>query len=606
MVEVIFFGLATWFQNPLLRQERQQDMVEDISEDRNKERLSILRHSTSHVMAQAVQSLYPQAKLAIGPAIEDGFYYDFDLDKPLSADDLARIEIRMKESIELDYQFVREELPREEAVEFFKKRNEPYKVELIQDIGAETVSIYRHGDFVDLCTGPHLDSTGQIKAFKLLSVAGAYWRGDVKNKMLQRIYGTAFFSQEELDSYLGQLEEARKRDHRKMGWDLDLFSFHDEGPGFPFLHPKGMVVVNSMLDLWREEHKKRGYVEVRTPIILNKELWIKSGHWDHYKENMYFTKIDEQDYAVKPMNCPGHNLIYKSKQHSYRELPIRMSELGLVHRHELSGVLHGLLRVRAFIQDDAHIYCLPEQVKEEVKGVIDLVLHLYRNFGFSHYHVELSTKPEKHIGSDEMWAKAERSLQEALKDLEIGYKLNPGEGAFYGPKIDFHIRDCMGRRWQCGTVQLDFAMPERFDLDYVGEDGYRHRPVMIHRALLGSIERFLGILLEHYAGALPLWLSPVQVRVMTIGERFSEYAWKVERRLKDEDIRVEVDDRNESIAKKVRDAQVEKIPYMVIIGENEVKKGSVSVRTRSGEDRRDLNLEEFLEKLKEEIGNRVS
>lgn len=606
MVEVIFFGLATWFQNPLLRQERQQDMVEDISEDRNKERLSILRHSTSHVMAQAVQSLYPQAKLAIGPAIEDGFYYDFDLDKPLSADDLARIEIRMKESIELDYQFVREELPREEAVEFFKKRNEPYKVELIQDIGAETVSIYRHGDFVDLCTGPHLDSTGQIKAFKLLSVAGAYWRGDVKNKMLQRIYGTAFFSQEELDSYLGQLEEARKRDHRKMGWDLDLFSFHDEGPGFPFLHPKGMVVVNSMLDLWREEHKKRGYVEVRTPIILNKELWIKSGHWDHYKENMYFTKIDEQDYAVKPMNCPGHNLIYKSKQHSYRELPIRMSELGLVHRHELSGVLHGLLRVRAFIQDDAHIYCLPEQVKEEVKGVIDLVLHLYRNFGFGDYHVELSTKPEKHIGSDEMWAKAERSLQEALKDLEIGYKLNPGEGAFYGPKIDFHIRDCMGRRWQCGTVQLDFAMPERFDLDYVGEDGYRHRPVMIHRALLGSIERFLGILLEHYAGALPLWLSPVQVRVMTIGERFSEYAWKVERRLKDEDIRVEVDDRNESIAKKVRDAQVEKIPYMVIIGENEVKKGSVSVRTRSGEDRRDLNLEEFLEKLKEEIGNRVS
>lgn len=581
-------------------------MVEDISEDRNKERLSILRHSTSHVMAQAVQSLYPQAKLAIGPAIEDGFYYDFDLDKPLSADDLARIEIRMKESIELDYQFVREELPREEAVEFFKKRNEPYKVELIQDIGAETVSIYRHGDFVDLCTGPHLDSTGQIKAFKLLSVAGAYWRGDVKNKMLQRIYGTAFFSQEELDSYLGQLEEARKRDHRKMGWDLDLFSFHDEGPGFPFLHPKGMVVVNSMLDLWREEHKKRGYVEVRTPIILNKELWIKSGHWDHYKENMYFTKIDEQDYAVKPMNCPGHNLIYKSKQHSYRELPIRMSELGLVHRHELSGVLHGLLRVRAFIQDDAHIYCLPEQVKEEVKGVIDLVLHLYRNFGFSDYHVELSTKPEKRIGSDEMWANAERSLQEALKDLGIGYKLNPGEGAFYGPKIDFHIRDCMGRSWQCGTVQLDFAMPERFDLDYVGKDGCRHRPVMIHRALLGSVERFLGILLEHYAGALPLWLSPVQVRVMTIGERFSEYAWKVERRLKDEDIRVEVDDRNESIAKKVRDAQVEKIPYMVIIGENEVKKGSVSVRTRSGEDRRDLNLEEFLEKLKEEIGNRVS
>lgn len=587
-------------------------MVEEISEDRNlsedrnKERLSILRHSTSHVMAQAVQSLYPQAKLTIGPAIEDGFYYDFDLDKPLSADDLARIETRMRESVARDYQFVREELPRKEAMEFFKKRDEPYKVELIQDIGAETVSIYRHGDFVDLCTGPHLDSTGQIKAFKLLSVAGAYWRGDVKNKMLQRIYGTAFFSQEELDSYLDQLEEARKRDHRKIGRDLDLFSFHDEGPGFPFLHPKGMVVINSMLDFWREEHKKRGYVEVRTPIILNKELWIKSGHWDHYKENMYFTKIDEQDYAVKPMNCPGHNLIYKSKQHSYRELPIRMSELGLVHRHELSGVLHGLLRVRAFIQDDAHIYCLPEQVKEEVKGVIDLVLHLYRNFGFSDYHVELSTKPEKHIGSDEMWANAERSLQEALKDLEIGYKLNPGEGAFYGPKIDFHIRDCMGRSWQCGTVQLDFAMPERFDLDYVGEDGCRHRPVMIHRALLGSIERFLGILLEHYAGALPLWLSPVQVRVMTIGERFLEYAWKVERRLKDEDIRVEVDDRNESIAKKVRDAQVEKIPYMVIIGENEVKKGSISVRTRSGEDRRDLSLEEFLERVKEEIGNRVS
>lgn len=587
-------------------------MVEEISEDRNlsedrnKERLSILRHSTSHVMAQAVQSLYPQAKLTIGPAIEDGFYYDFDLDKPLSADDLARIETRMRESIARDYQFVREELPRKEAMEFFKKRDEPYKVELIQDIGAETVSIYRHGDFVDLCTGPHLDSTGQIKAFKLLSVAGAYWRGDVKNKMLQRIYGTAFFSQEELDSYLDQLEEARKRDHRKIGRDLDLFSFHDEGPGFPFLHPKGMVVVSSMLDFWREEHKKRGYVEVRTPIILNKELWIKSGHWDHYKENMYFTKIDEQDYAVKPMNCPGHNLIYKSKQHSYRELPIRMSELGLVHRHELSGVLHGLLRVRAFIQDDAHIYCLPEQVKEEVKGVIDLVLHLYRNFGFSDYHVELSTKPEKHIGSDEMWTNAERSLQEALKDLEIGYKLNPGEGAFYGPKIDFHIRDCMGRSWQCGTVQLDFAMPERFDLDYVGEDGCRHRPVMIHRALLGSIERFLGILLEHYAGALPLWLSPVQVRVMTIGERFLEYARKVERRFKDEDIRVEVDDRNESIAKKVRDAQVEKIPYMVIIGESEVKKGSISVRARSGEDRRDLNLEEFLEKLKEEIGNKVS
>lgn len=587
-------------------------MVEEISEDRNlsedrnKERLSILRHSISHVMAQAVQSLYPQAKLTIGPAIEDGFYYDFDLDKPLSADDLARIETRMRESVARDYQFVREELPKKEAMEFFKKRGEPYKVELIQDIGAEAVSIYRHGDFVDLCTGPHLDSTGQIKAFKLLSVAGAYWRGDVKNKMLQRIYGTAFFSQEELDSYLDQLEEARKRDHRKIGRDLDLFSFHDEGPGFPFLHPKGMVVINSMLDFWREEHKKRGYVEVRTPIILNKELWIKSGHWDHYKENMYFTKIDEQDYAVKPMNCPGHNLIYKSKQHSYRELPIRMSELGLVHRHELSGVLHGLLRVRAFIQDDAHIYCLPEQVKEEVKGVIDLVLHLYRNFGFSDYHVELSTKPEKHIGSDEMWTNAERSLQEALKDMEIGYKLNPGEGAFYGPKIDFHIRDCMGRSWQCGTVQLDFAMPERFDLDYVGEDGCRHRPVMIHRALLGSIERFLGILLEHYAGALPLWLSPVQVRVMTIGERFLEYAWKVERRLKDEDIRVEVDDRNESIAKKVRDAQVEKIPYMVIIGENEVKQGSISVRTRSGEDRRDLSLEEFLERVKEEIGNKVS
>ncbi|GFP31818.1 threonyl-tRNA synthetase [Candidatus Hakubella thermalkaliphila] len=587
-------------------------MVEEISEDRNlsedknKERPSILRHSASHVMAQAVQSLYPQARLAIGPAIEDGFYYDFDLDKPLSADDLARIEIRMRESIAQDYQFARKELPREKAIEFFKKRDEPYKVELIQDIGAETVSIYRHGDFVDLCTGPHLDSTGQIKAFKLLSVAGAYWRGDVKKKMLQRIYGTAFFSQEELDSYLDQLEEARKRDHRKMGRDLDLFSFHDEGPGFPFLHPKGMVVVSSMLDFWREEHKKRGYVEVRTPIILNKELWIKSGHWEHYKENMYFTKIDEQDYAVKPMNCPGHNLIYKSKQHSYRELPIRMSELGLVHRHELSGVLHGLLRVRAFIQDDAHIYCLPEQVKEEVIGVIDLVLHLYRSFGFSDYHVELSTKPEKCIGSEEMWADAEGSLQEALKDLEIEYKLNPGEGAFYGPKIDFHIRDCMGRSWQCGTVQLDFAMPERFDLDYVGEDGCRHRPVMIHRALLGSIERFLGILLEHYAGALPLWLSPVQVRVMTIGERFSEYARKVERRLKDEDIQVEVDDRNESIAKKVRDAQVEKIPYMVIIGENEVKKGSVSVRTRFGEDKRDLNLEEFLEKVKEKIGNKVS
>ena len=559
------------------------------------------RHTTSHVMAQAVKRLYPEAKLAIGPSIENGFYYDFDVEKPFSSEDLSKIEAEMAKIIKEDYPLERFTLPRDEAIAFMEEKNEPYKVELIRDLPeGEEISFYKQGDFVDLCAGPHLPSTGKIKAFKLLSVAGAYWRGNEKNKMLQRIYGTSFSKKSELDAYLFRLEEAKKRDHRKLGRELDLFDIYDEGPGFPFFMPKGMVLRNVLEDFWREEHKKRKYQEIRTPIILNEDLWHRSGHWDHYKENMYFTKIDEGNYAIKPMNCPGGMLVYKRRLHSYRDLPQRMAELGLVHRHELSGALHGLMRVRCFTQEDAHIFMTPEQIRDEVLGVIDLIDQFYSVFGFK-YHVELSTRPEDSMGTDEQWEMATNALKDALEAKKMEYKINEGDGAFYGPKIDFHLEDSIGRTWQCGTIQLDFQMPERFDLVYIGADGERHRPVMIHRVVFGSIERFIAILTEHYAGAFPTWLAPVQVKVIAILDKHHEYAYKVQSALEERGIRTEIDIRNEKIGYKIREAQLEKIPYMLVIGDKEMENGAVAVRSRKDGDLGAMSLDEFIAKITKEI-----
>lgn len=561
-------------------------------------------HSTSHIMAQAVKRLFPEAKLAIGPAIEEGFYYDFDIPRPLTDEDLEEIEKEMRKIIQEDLPFRRKEVSKEEAQKIFAERGETYKVEILEEIEESKVTLYEQGEFLDLCRGPHVPSTGYIKAFKLLSVSGAYWRGREDNPMLQRIYGISFDSEEKLQEFLKRREEAKRRDHRRLGRELDLFSLHEEGPGFPFFHPRGMVVINALLDLWRREHLKRGYQEVKTPMILERALWEQSGHWEHYRDNMYFTKIDDRDFAIKPMNCPGGILIFKSQLHSYRELPLRWAELGLVHRHELSGVLHGLMRVRCFTQDDAHIFMEPHQVKQEIIGVIELADYFYRLFDFT-YEVELSTRPENSMGSDEMWDLATRSLEEALRELEVDYRVNPGEGAFYGPKIDFHLRDCLGRRWQCGTIQLDFAMPEKFDLYYIGEDGNRHRPVMLHRTVLGSIERFLGILIEQFAGAFPLWLAPVQVVILPIAERHIDYAREIKDIIFSEEIRVEINDENATLGAKIRKAEVEKVPYLAIIGDREIENRTLSIRKRKKGDIGSFTLDELLKNLKREIEEKV-
>lgn len=562
-------------------------------------------HTSSHILAQAVKRLYPDAQLAIGPAIDNGFYYDFDIDEHFTPEDLEAIEAEMRKIVKEDLSLERFELPREEAIKLMEEKEEPYKVELIQDLPEDAViSFYKQGEFVDLCAGPHIPSTGKVKAVKLLSVAGAYWRGDEKNKMLQRIYGVSFPKKSQLDEYLNRLEEAKKRDHRKLGKELDLFSIHEEGPGFPFFHPKGMIIRNVLEDFWRKEHMRRGYQEVKTPIILNRDLWVRSGHWDHYKENMYFTKIDDMDFAIKPMNCPGSVLLYKRKIYSYRDLPLRIGELGLVHRHELSGTLHGLMRVRCFTQDDAHIFMLPEQIEDEIKGVIDLVDYVYSLFGFK-YHVELSTRPEEYMGSEEDWERATNALKQALESKGMDYKINEGDGAFYGPKIDFHLEDSIGRTWQCGTIQLDFQMPERFDLTYVGPDGEKHRPVMIHRVVFGSIERFIAILTEHFAGAFPTWLAPVQTILLSITDRSNDYIEKLAKQFADADIRVETDLRNEKIGYKIREAQLQKIPYMLVVGDKEVEQGLVSVRSRSKGDIGTMTPEEFMEMILREIRDKA-
>lgn len=567
----------------------------------DKEAQDVFRHSSSHILAQAVQKLFPGTKLGIGPAIKDGFYYDFDSEHKFTPQDLEKIEKEMEKIIKEDYGFVRKELSRAEAVKFFQGRGEIYKVELINDLPEDAViSLYQQGDFVDLCAGPHLACTSLIKAPKLLSVAGAYWRGSEKNKMLQRIYGTSFPKKAELDDYLFRLEEAKRRDHRKLGQELELFSIMDEGPGFPFFFPKGMVLRNELENFWRELHKESGYQEIKTPIILNQELWERSGHWQHYKDNMYFTVIDDSNFAIKPMNCPGSMLVYNSKLRSYRDLPLRLGELGLVHRHELSGVLHGLMRVRAFTQDDAHIFMLPSQITQEVKGVIDLIDKVYRLFGFE-YHVELSTRPEKAMGSQEMWDKATSALEDALKEKSMNYLINEGDGAFYGPKIDFHLKDSIGRTWQCGTIQLDFQMPEKFDLNYIGEDGEKHRPVMVHRVAFGSIERFIGILTEHYAAAFPTWLAPVQVKILPITSKNKDYAQKVYNALEKVEVRVELDDRNEKIGYKIREAQVQKVPYMLIVGDKEQEEGAVGLRKRGEGDLGAVPLSQFIADIVKEI-----
>jgi len=559
------------------------------------------RHTASHVLSQAVKRLFPNVKLAIGPAIENGFYYDFETEKNFLPEDLAKIEKEMEKIIKEDIPLEKFTLTRDEAIKFMEEKGEPYKVELIRDLPeGEIISFYKQGDFVDLCAGPHLPSTGKLKAIKLMNAAGAYWRGSEKNKMLQRIYGTAFPKRSELDEYITRIEEAKKRDHRKLGRELELFDILDEGPGFPFFMPKGMVLRNLLEDFWRSEHKRAGYQEIKTPIILNKDLWLKSGHWDNYKENMYTVEIDEQEFAIKPMNCPGGMLVYKRKLHSYRDLPERMGELGLVHRHELSGALHGLMRVRCFTQDDAHIFMTPDQIKDEVIGVINLIDDFYKVFGFK-YKVELSTRPEKSIGTDEMWELSTVGLKEALDDKGVNYKINEGDGAFYGPKIDFHLEDSIGRTWQCGTIQLDMNLPERFDLTYIGQDGEKHRPVMIHRVVFGSIERFIAILTEHFAGAFPTWLSPVQVKVIPLVNKHHDYAYEVKKLLEQNDIRVEVDSRNEKIGYKIREAQMEKIPYMLVIGDKELESNSVAVRSRKDGDLGSISAQEFVNNIVEEI-----
>jgi threonyl-tRNA synthetase len=564
----------------------------------------IYHHTASHVLAQAVKRLYQDVRLGIGPPISNGFYYDFDFVTPISPEDLEKIEKQVKLIVKEDLPLERIEMGREEALEFFQKQGEEYKVELIADLDEEeTISCYRQGEFWDLCTGPHLPSTGRLKAFKLLNLAGAYWRGDENRPMLQRIYGTAFPAPEMLKEYLHFLEEARQRDHRKLGRELELFSFHEEGPGFPFYHPRGIIVRRELEKFWREEHFKADYLEVETPIILNRQLWEQSGHWEHYQENMYFTKIDRQDYAIKPMNCPGAMLIYNTALHSYRDLPLRIAEMGLVHRHEKSGTLHGLMRVRSFTQDDAHIFMLPEQIEDEVTAVIELVDKFYKTFGFS-YHVELSTRPDKSMGTAEMWEKATAALQSVLDKKEIPYNINQGDGAFYGPKIDFHIKDSLGRTWQCGTIQLDFQMPEKFDLSYIGPDGQKHRPAMIHRVVYGAMERFFALLIEHYGGAFPLWLAPLQVIVIPITSRQHPYAVEVKELLRQEGIRAEMDDRAEKVGYKIREAQLQKIPYMLIAGDREIKDRAVAVRLRSGKDLGAVPLDVFVENIKGEIKER--
>ncbi len=559
--------------------------------------LQILRHSASHLMAQAVKRLYPGTRLGIGPAIEDGFYYDMEIPEQLGEDDLDAIEKEMRRIVKENLPVTREILPKEEAEKLFAERDEIYKIELIKELEGDSVTIYRQGEFVDLCRGPHVENTSVLKHFRLLSVAGAYWRGDERNKMLTRIYGTAFASKEDLEEYINRIEEAKKRDHRKLGRELDLFSLQPEAPGFPFFHSKGMVVVNKLVDFWRKEHTRRGYTEIKTPLILDRDLWIRSGHWDHYRENMYFTEIDERPFAVKPMNCPGGMLVYKSQIRSYRDLPLRMAELGTVHRHERSGVLHGLMRVRCFTQDDAHLYVRPDQIKDEILGIMDLVHYIYTDvFGFP-YRVELSTRPEKAMGDPSMWEIAERDLQEALEEAGVPYRINPGDGAFYGPKIDFHLEDCIGRTWQCGTIQLDFQMPEKFDISYIGPDGAQHRPVMLHRTIYGSLERFFGILIEHYAGAFPYWLAPVQVRIVPVSEDHWDYAAEVEAILKDKDVRVDKDIRDEKLGKRIRDAQLQKIPYMIVVGEKEAQSKTLAVRDRVKGDLGLMTLPDFLEHL---------
>ena len=563
--------------------------------------LQVLRHTASHIMAQAIKRLFPQAKLAIGPAIENGFYYDIDVEPKLVEADLEKIEAEMKKIIKENLKIESFKLPRQEALKLMEERNEPYKVELINDLPEdEEISFFKQGEFVDLCTGPHMLYTKAVKVFKLMNITGAYWRGDEKNKMLQRIYATAFENKENLEKYLEELEEAKKRDHRKIGKELELFMIAPEGPGFPFFLPKGMELRNVLEDFWRKIHKEHGYVEIKTPMILNEELWHRSGHWDHYKENMYTTKIDDTDYGIKPMNCPGGMLVYKNSMHSYRDLPIRAGELGLVHRHEKSGELNGLFRVRCFTQDDAHIFCLPSQIEEEISNVIKLIDEVYSIFGFE-YEIELSTRPEDSMGSDEQWEMAEGALKKVLKDLNMKYELNEGDGAFYGPKIDFHIKDCLGRSWQCGTIQLDFQMPERFDLTYIGEDGEKHRPVMLHRVIFGSIERFIGILIEQYAGAFPTWLAPVQVKILTIADRHVDYAKKLMKEMSSKGIRVELDDREEKMGYKIREAQLQKVPYMLIIGDKEVEENKVSIRSRDKGDLGSIEKEKFIEKIEEEI-----
>ena len=585
----------------LARQLNNDATVEFLGAD-TQEGLDALRHSASHIMAQAVQHLYgDKVQFGIGPWIANGFYYDIDIDHTFVPEDLVKIEAEMEKIIKQDLPIVRQEMSREDAIRFFEEKGQHYKVELIRDLPEDVViSLYTQGDFTDLCAGPHLASTGRIKALKLQSLAGAYWRGNEKNKMLQRIYGTAFEKKADLEAYLTMLEEAARRDHRKLGKELDLFSMQEEGPGFPFFHAKGMVIRNELENFWRKLHTKFGYEEIKTPIILNEDLWHKSGHWDHYKENMYFTKIDDADYAVKPMNCPGGMLVYKTRHHSYRELPIRAAELGLVHRHELSGALHGLMRVRSFTQDDAHIFMLPSQIKDEIMGVMDLFNIVYSTFGLS-YHAELSTKPENAMGSDEVWEVATSALQQALDERKMPYKVNPGDGAFYGPKIDFHLKDSIGRTWQCGTIQLDMLMPERFDLTYIGEDGQRHRPVMIHRVAFGSMERFIGILIEHYAGAFPAWIAPVQVKILPITDRNIDYAKKLAAQLRDLDVRVEVDERSEKIGYKIREAQMEKVPFMLVLGDKEEEADAVAVRVRGKGDVGTMQFAAFQDMVLETI-----
>ncbi|MBQ7221348.1 MAG: threonine--tRNA ligase [Synergistaceae bacterium] len=563
------------------------------------EGLEILRHSTAHLMAQAILRLYPGSHFGVGPAIKDGFYYDVDVAGTITEEDLPKIEAEMRKISGAAEKVTREDMSKADALKFFA--DDPYKTELITDIDAETVSVYKQGEYADLCRGPHVESTAKLHNFKLLTIAGAYWRGDEHNKMLTRIYGTAFATPDELKEYLRRMEEAKLRDHRKLGKDLDLFSLHEEGPGFPFFHPKGMAIMNTLIDFWRREHVKRGYTEIKTPQILDRELWMRSGHWDHYRDNMYFTEIDEKPYAIKPMNCPGSILVYKTQLRSYRELPMRLAELGCVHRHERSGVLHGLMRVRCFTQDDSHTYITPEQIKDEVLAIMELDRYVYTDvFGFK-YTVELSTRPEDSMGTDEQWEAAESALRDALESTGTPYTINPGDGAFYGPKIDFHLEDCIGRTWQCGTIQLDFQMPGRFDVKYIGEDGAEHTPVMIHRVVFGSIERFMGILIEHYAGAFPYWLAPVQVKIIPIASDHMDYARELQSEFMDWGLRVEIDSREEKLGRKIRDAQMQKVPYMLVVGDKEKEARTVGVRKRSEGDLGSMSLDAFRELLSKEF-----